>query len=159
MSKFYQKKNKVNSDIDYLLGTSGFRRGELEVEPVTLHRKPFMNTVNGMRDGSAVTRRKQPTLGRTAVHGMDPVPTADTTVVWAGRHVLRDLEDGVDAPDTLMIDAEDGQILGLDAVHVGSVRDGKGATLQIVYALKRKQVSGSWQDRSSGRNLRWLQKR
>lgn len=97
-----------------------------------------MYTVNNMRDGSSVALVKQLTLSRTAVHGMDPVPTTDATAVWAGRHVLGDLEDSVDAPDTLMVNAEDDQILGFNAVHVRSVRDGEGTTLQIVYALKRK---------------------
>ena len=35
----------------YLLGTSGLEMGVLEVEPVTLHRKPFMYTVVQMSDG------------------------------------------------------------------------------------------------------------
>jgi hypothetical protein len=91
-----------------------------------------MYTVSRMRGGSPVVLRKQLTLSRTAICGMDPMPSTDTTAIWAGRHVLGDLEDGIDVPDALMVDAEDDQILGLDAVHVRSVRDGKGATLHVI---------------------------
>ena len=66
------------------------------------------------------------------------MPSADTAIVGAGRHVLRNLELGIDGPDALVDDTENGQILGLDAVDVRSVRDGKGATLQVINSLKRK---------------------
>jgi len=66
---------------------------------------------------------------------MDPMPSTDTTAVRAGRHVLGDLEGSVDFPNTLVINTENGQILGLDAVHVGGIRDGEGATLQVIVAL------------------------
>lgn len=54
---------------------------------------------------------------------MDPMPSTDAAAVWAGRHILGNLEDGVYHPNALMVDAENGQILGLNAVHVRSVRD------------------------------------
>ena len=101
-----------------------------------------MYTVNRVRDGSPATLEKELTLGRTTVNGMDPVPGADTTAVWARRHVLGDLEDGVDGPNALMVNTEHDQILGFDAVHIRSVSDGQGATLQVIDALKRKQFSG-----------------
>jgi len=66
---------------------------------------------------------------------MDPVPSTDTAAIGAGRHVLGDLERSVDFPNTLVVDAENGQILRLDAVHVRSVRNGEGTTLQVVMAL------------------------
>jgi hypothetical protein len=62
-------------------------------------------------------------LGRTAVHGMNPMPSTDTATLWARRHILGNLEGGVDGPNALMVDAENGQILGLDAVHVRSIRN------------------------------------
>ena len=75
------------------------------------------------------------------------MPSTDAAVFWAGRHILGDLEDGGDGPNALMVDAEDGQILGLDAVHVRSVGNGEGATLQVVDALQKKEMSwGFWQD-------------
>lgn len=64
------------------------------------------------------------------------MPSTDTATVWARGHIRGDLEAGVDGPNTLMVDAENDQILGLDAVHVGRVGNGKGATLQVIYALK-----------------------
>ena len=57
------------------------------------------------------------------------MPSADTAIIGTGRHVLGNLELGIDGPDALVDDAENGQILGLETVDVRSVRDGKGATL------------------------------
>jgi len=54
---------------------------------------------------------------------MDPMPSTDTALIWAGRHILGNLEYSVYNPNALMVDAENDQILRLDAVHVGSVRD------------------------------------
>ena len=51
---------------------------------------------------------KRRTLSRTTIDGMDPMPSADTAVVWAGRHVLGDLEDSVDSPNTCVVDAKNG---------------------------------------------------
>ena len=56
---------------------------------------------------------------------------------------MGNLEVGIDRPNALMVDAENGQILGLDAVHVRSIRNRKGATLQVVNALGEKKISGS----------------
>ena len=64
------------------------------------------------------------------------MPGTDAAALGAGRHVLGDIESSADFPNTFVVDTEDGQILGLDAVHVRSVRDGEGATLQIVGALR-----------------------
>lgn len=73
-------------------------------------------------------------LGGTAVHGMNPMPSTDTAAVGARRHILGNLEVGIDRPNALMVNAENGQILGLDAVHVRSIRNRKGATLHVVNA-------------------------
>ena len=70
---------------------------------------------------------------------MDPMPGTDTTTFGTRRHVLGDLEGSVDFPNTLVVDTENGQILGLDAVHVGGVRDGEGTTLQVLVALRRNE--------------------
>lgn len=84
----------------------------------------------------------QLTLRRTAVHGMDPMPSADTSTVGTRWHVLGDREGGIDIPDTLVVDAENGQILRLNAVYVRGVCNGKGATLHVIDTLKRKRISG-----------------
>ena len=63
------------------------------------------------------------------------MPGTDTTAVGARWHVLGDLERSVDLPNTFVVDTEDSQILGLDAVHVGGIRDGEGTTLQVILAL------------------------
>jgi hypothetical protein len=72
---------------------------------------------------------------------MDPMPGTDTATVRAGRHVLGDLEGSVDFPNTFVVDAENGQILGLDAVHVRSVRDGEGTTLHVVMTLRGNELA------------------
>ena len=46
----------------------------------------------------------------------------------------------IDGPEALVDDAENGQLLGLEVVDVRSVRDGKGATLQVINALKRNEL-------------------
>ena len=70
--------------------------GLLEVEPVTLHRKPFMNTASRVNDVSRVAFENLLTLSRSAIHGMDPMPGTDAAAVGAGRHVLGDREGSVD---------------------------------------------------------------
>ena len=112
-----------------LNGGVGSRAGDLASEAVHVHcgageRRPRATLENLL------------TLRRTAVHGMDPMPGTDTSALGAGRHVLGDIESSADFPNAFVVDAEDGQILGFDAVHVRSVRDGEGATLQIVGALR-----------------------
>jgi len=119
----------------YLLGTTGVAMGVLEVDPVTLHRKPFMNTASQMNDVSHTAPENSLTLGRAAVRGMDPMPRTDAAALWASRHVLWNLEGGADLPNTLMVNAENGQILGLDAVHVRGVCNGQGTALQVIMAL------------------------
>jgi len=119
----------------YLLGTTGVMTGVLEVAPVTLHRKPFMYTASQMSEDLNVMPENLHTLGRTAVHGMDPMPGTDATAIGAGRHVLGDLEGSGDFPDTFVIYAEDSQILRLEVVDVGSVCDGEGTTLQVIVTL------------------------
>lgn len=71
---------------------------------------------------------------------MDPVPGTDTAFIGAGRHILGDLEGSVDVPNTDVVDTENGQILRLDAVHVRRVRDGEGATLQVIVALDGNEL-------------------
>ena len=120
----------------YLLGTTGVAMGVLEVEPVTLHRKPFMYTTSRMNDVPRTASENPLTLGRTAVHGMDPMPSTDTAVFGASRHVLWNLEGGADLPNALVVNTENGQILGLDAVHVRCVCNGEGTTLQVIVTLR-----------------------
>ena len=109
--------------------------GVVEVAPVTLHRKPFMYTVRGI-SGGRMEYLSQLTLRGTAVHGVDPMPGTDAAAFGTGRHVLGDLEWGVDFPNTFVVDTENSQIFGFDAVHVGSVRDREGTTLQVLMALR-----------------------
>ena len=118
------------------MGTSGVAMGVFEVEPVTLHRKPFMYTVSRMSEVSNAIPESLPTLGGTAVCGMDPMPGTDATAIWAGRHVFGDLEASANFPDTFVIDTEDGQILRLEAVHVRSVCDGEATTLHVIETLR-----------------------
>ena len=89
-----------------------------------------------MSDVSHITTEILLTLRRTAVRGMDPMPGTDTAAIRARRHVLGDREGGVGYPNTLVVNAENSQILGLDAVHVGIVCNGEGTTLHVVDALK-----------------------
>lgn len=120
----------------YLLGTSGFIIGVLEVEPVTSHRKPFMNTANRVSNISHTTLGNPLTLRRAAVRGVDPMPGTDTTALGARRHVLGDLEGSTGFPNALVVNAENGQILRLEAVYVRSVCNGEGTTLHVVNALR-----------------------
>ena len=69
------------------------------------------------------------------------MPGADAAIIGAGRHILRDIEGSADFPDTFVVDTENGQILGLDAVHVRSVRDREGTTLQVIMALCRNELA------------------
>ena len=90
------------------------------------------------------------------------MPSADTTIIEAGRHILRNLELGIDGPDALVDDAEDGQILGLEALDVRSVRDRKGATLQVINSLKRNELvirRHAGHGRTWHRNLQWLKEK
>lgn len=82
--------------------------GVLEVEPVTLHLKPFMYTASQMNDVSHTAFESLLTLSRTAVCGMDPMPAADATVLGARRHILGNREGGVDFPNTFVVNAENG---------------------------------------------------
>ena len=66
---------------------------------------------------------------------MDPMPSTDTTAIGTGWHVRGNLELRADRPNTLMVDTENGQVLGLDAVHIRGVRNGEGTTLHVVNAL------------------------
>ena len=82
--------------------------GVLEVEPVTLHLKPFMYTASRMNDVSHTAFESLLTLSRTAVHGMDPVPGTDTAALGARGHGLGNREGSVDPPNTFMVNAENG---------------------------------------------------
>ena len=66
---------------------------------------------------------------------MDPMPRTDAAAFGTSRHVLWNLEGGADFPNTLVVNTENGQILGLDAVHIGCVCNGEGTTLQVTLAL------------------------
>jgi len=88
-----------------------------------------------VNDVSYTALENQLTLGRTAVHGMDPMPRTDAAALGARRHVLGNREVSVERPNTLVINAENGQIIGLDAVHVRGVCNGEGTTLQVIVAL------------------------
>ena len=94
-----------------------------------------MYTASRMDNVSHMMLENPLTLGRAAVLGMDPMPRTDAAAIWASRHVLWNLEGGVNSPNALVIDAENGQILGLDAVHVRGVCNGESTTLQVVVAL------------------------
>jgi len=119
----------------YLFGTSGFIMVLVEVEPVTLHRKPFMYTASRMNDVSHPALENPLTLGGTAVHGMDPMPSTDAAALGARRHVLGNLEVGVELPNTRVVNGENGQILGLDALYIRGVCNGDGTTLHVIEAL------------------------
>jgi len=67
------------------------------------------------------------------------MPGTDTAAFGTSRHVLGDLEGSVDFPNTFVVDTEDGQILGLDVVHVGGVRNGESTTLQVLVALHENE--------------------
>lgn len=107
-----------------------------EVEPVTLHRKPFIYTVDQMSDVSRATGEDLLTLRRTTVLGMNPMPCTNTAAFGTGRHVRRDREGSADCPNTSVVDTKNGQILRLDTVHVRSVGNGEGTTPQVIFALR-----------------------
>ena len=81
------------------------------------------------------------TLLRTAVRQMDPMPGTDAAALGASRHFFRNLEDGADRPNTCLVNAENGQILRLDAVHIRIICNGEGATPQVINPLRRNKIS------------------
>ena len=99
-----------------------------------------MYTVRRMNDVSQTALENPLTLGRTAVLGMDPMPRTDAAAIWARGHVLGNIEGSVDLPNTFVVNGENGQILGLDAVHVRSVCNGECTTLQVIEALGDKSA-------------------
>ena len=109
-------------------GSIRSRASDLASEAVHVH----CGLVN---DVSQAALENQLTLGGAAVHGMNPMPRTDAAAIWASRHVLWNLEGGVNSPNALVVDAENGQILGLDAVHVRGVCNGESTTLQVIVAL------------------------
>lgn len=64
---------------------------------------------------------------------MDPEPGAVAAALRALREV-GDVEGGVLVPNTGVVDGENGEVVGLDIVHVGLVRDSKRTTLHVVDA-------------------------
>jgi len=94
-----------------------------------------MNTTSRVSEVPKATPESIHTLGSTAVLGMDPMEGTDTATGGAGRHVLGDLKDSVGFPDTRVIYAEDSQILRLDAVHIGGIRDGEATTPKVLVTL------------------------
>ena len=94
-----------------------------------------MYTVNRVSDVSHIVLENLLTLRRSAVHGMNPMPGTDTATLGARRHVLGNREGSVGSPNTFVVNAENGQIFGLNAVHVRIVCDREGTTLQVIEAL------------------------
>ena len=95
-----------------------------------------MYTTSRVNDISHTAPENPLTLGRAAVHGMDPMPSTDTAAFGASRHVLWNLELRANLPNTLVVNTENGQILGLDAVHVRCVCNGEGTALQVIVTLR-----------------------
>ena len=75
------------------------------------------------------------TLFTTALLGVNPEPSADTTSFRTWRHPRRDLEVGVFIPDACMVYTEDGEIFRLDLVDVRFVCDRQRASLQVPQTL------------------------
>ena len=82
-------------------GSVRSRAGDLASEAVHVH----CGLVN---DVSQAALENQFTLGRTAVHGMNPMPRTDAAAIWARRHVLWNWEVSVDFPNALVVNAENG---------------------------------------------------
>ena len=66
---------------------------------------------------------------------MDPMPGTDTAAIGARRHLCGNREGGVEVPNTPVVNAENGQIFRLEAVHIRSVCNGESATLQVIDSL------------------------
>jgi len=94
-----------------------------------------MNTASWMNDVSHPALEIPLTLGRTAVLGMDPVPSTDAAALGARRHVLGNIEVSVGIPNTRVVNGKNGQVLGLDAPYVRGVCNGEATTLQVIEAL------------------------
>ena len=121
------------------MGTCGFIMGFLEVEPVTLHRKLFKNTASRVNDVSHITLENTLTLRRSAILGMDPMPATDTAALGARRHVMGNREGSVDCPNTCVVNAEDGKILGFNGGLVRIVCNGEGTALHVIESLRRNK--------------------
>ena len=63
------------------------------------------------------------------------MPRTDAAVLGARRHVLGNVEGSVNSPNTFVVNAKNGQVLGLDAPYVRGVCNGEGTTLQVIVAL------------------------
>ena len=63
---------------------------------------------------------------------MDSVERAVAAAVGARRE-LRDLELGVEPPDAGLVNGKDDEVVWLEVVDVGLVRDGERAALQLVW--------------------------
>ena len=64
---------------------------------------------------------------------MNPVERAVAAAVGARRE-LRDLELGVEPPDAGLVNGEDDEVVRLEVVDVGLVRDGERAALHVALA-------------------------
>lgn len=64
---------------------------------------------------------------------MDPEPRAVAAALWARREAGY-VEGGVLVPNAGVVDGENGEVVGLDVVHVGLVRDSKRTALHVVDA-------------------------
>jgi len=88
----------------------------------------------GSRAGDLAPEVIHEHLCRTAVDGMDPMPGTDTAAIGTRRHVLGDREWGVDIPNAQVVNTENDQILRLEAVRIGRVRNGECAALHVINA-------------------------
>ena len=62
---------------------------------------------------------------------MNPKEGTSAHVVRARGHLVWDTEIGVSIPNTGLVDAEHGEVLGLDLRGVTLVRNGQGAALDV----------------------------
>lgn len=68
-------------------------------------------------------------------YGVNPEPGTVASALWAGGQ-LRHREFGVEVPDAGLINREDREVLGLESIHVGLVRDSERAALDIILASR-----------------------
>ena len=64
----------------------------------------------------------------------EPEERASALAIWAGRHVVRDLEVGVHRPNTCLVDREHDEVLRLNLPSVGLVCNGKCAASGVAAA-------------------------
>ena len=74
----------------------------------------------------------EPTGKLNKTYRVDPEPSAVTPILRTRRHPCGDLEVRKPRPHTRLVDAKDGEILGLDLRHVTLICDRERAAFQIV---------------------------